>query len=178
MQEELMGEAQLDWAGEGDWGDPKKIMGSGNLLVAGAQILELPLMGKFADFLRLPTLRTIRFQEAQGPFRVKEGHVESDSFVLRSPRAALAISGWGGFLSGAESPIQWKILPTFSPELIPEQSRARLGRAIAQGASYFVGEVQLSGTWKEPKEQVGPKELTQVLTEQIFNLQDLLEDLF
>lgn len=177
-QEELMGEARLDWSGEGDWGDPKKIAGSGNLLVAGAQILELPLMGKFADFLSLPTLRTIRFQEAQGPFRVKEGRVESDSLVLRSPQAALAISGWGGFLSGAESPIRWKILPTFSPELIPEQSRARLGRAIAQGASYFVGEVQLSGTWKEPKSKFVPKKLTQVLNEQIFNLQDLLEDLF
>lgn len=177
-QEELMGEARLDWSGEGDWGDPKKIAGSGNLLVAGGQILELPLMGKFADFLGLPTLRTIRFQEAQGPFRVKEGRVESDSFLLRSPQAALAISGWGGFLNGAESPIQWKILPTFAPELIPEQSRARLGRAIAQGASYFVGEVQLSGTWKEPKSKFVPKKLTQVLNEQIFNLQDLLQDLF
>ena len=166
-QEELSGEARLDWSGEGDWGDSKKIAGSGNLLVAGGQILELPLMGKFADFLGLPTLRTIRFQEARGKFRVKEGRVETDSLVLRSPQAALAISGWGGFLSRAESPIQWKILPTFAPELVPEQTRALLGRAIAQGASYFVGEVQLSGTWKEPKSKFVPKKLT-----------DLLQDLF
>jgi hypothetical protein len=177
-REAFSGQLQADWTGEGAWGDLKSFAGPGNLEVAGAQILELPLMGRFAEFLGLPTLRTIRFQEARGPFRVKEGRVEIDSLILRAPQATLTISGWGGFLSGAESPIQWKILPTFAPELVPEQSRARLGRVIAKGASYFVGEVQLSGTWKEPNPKFVPKKLTQVLNEQIFNLQDLLSDLF
>lgn len=177
-QEALSGQLQADWTGEGAWGDLKSFAGPGNLDVAGAQILELPLMGRFAEFLDLPTLRTIRFHEAKGPFRVKEGRVETDSLMLQAPQATLTISGWGGFLSGAESPIQWKILPTFAPELVPEQSRARLGRVIAKGASYFVGEVQLSGTWKEPNPKFVPKKLTQVLNEQLFNLQDLLSDLF
>ena len=177
-REGFSGQLQMDWSGGGGWGDPKEIAGSGNLHVAGAQILELPLLGKFADFLGLPTLRTIRFQEAMGPFGIKQGRVETDSLILRSPQAALTISGWGGFLNGAESPIQWKILPVFAPEFIPEQGRVPLGRAIAKGASYFVGAVQLSGTWKEPKSKFVPKKLTQILNEQLFNLQDVLSDLF
>ncbi len=177
-QEALSGQLQADWTGEGAWGDLKSFAGPGNLDVAGAQILELPLMGRFAEFLGLPTLRTIRFQEAKGPFRVKEGRVETDSLVLRAPQATLTISGWVGFLNGAESPIQLKILPTFAPELLPERGRIPLGKAIAKGASYFVGEVQLSGTWKNPQSKFIPKKLTQVLNEQIFNLQDLLSDLF
>ena len=177
-QEEMSGELQADWTGEGISGDLKSIAGPGNLRVAGAQILELPLMGRFAEFLGLSTLKTIRFHEAAGPFRVKDGRVETDSLVMRSPQATLAISGWGGFLNGGDSPIHWKILPTFALELIPEKSRAPLGRAIAKGASYFIGEVRLSGTWKNPQSKFVPKKLTQVLNEQIFNLQDLLGDLF
>ncbi len=118
-------------------------LGTAGILLAGGQILEIPLLGRFAEFLSLPVLSAIRFQEAEGPFRVKEGRVETDSLVLRSPRAVLTISGWGGFLQGTESPIQWKILPSFTSDVI--------GTAIAKGTSYVVGEVQLVGTWKEPK---------------------------
>ncbi len=172
------GGLRAEWSGAGEWGRAESIAGNGTLDVAGAQILELPLLGKFAEFLGLPTLRTIRFQEAQGPFRIKEGRVETDSLLLRSPQATLAIRGWGGFLNGAESPIQWKIFPTFAPELIPEESRSKIGKVIAKGASYFVGEVQLLGTWKEPKRKFVSKKVTQILNEQIFNLQDILGDLF
>ncbi len=175
---EFSGRLKMEWEGGGTAGNPESISGSGQLEVTGAQILEFPLLGKFAEFLGLPTLRTIRFQEGRGPFRVKQGCVETDSLILRSPQVTLTISGWGGFLNGAESPIQWKIFPIFAPELIPEQGRVPLSRAIAKGASYFVGAVQLSGTWKEPKSKFVPKKLPQVLNEQLFNLKDVLNDLF
>ena len=175
---DFAGRLRLAWTGEGAWGRPESIAGTGMLDVAGARILELPLLGKFAEFLALPTLRTIRFNEAQGPFRIKQGRVETDSLMLRSPQVTLVVSGWGGFLKGAESAIQWKILPTFAPELIPQESRSQLGKAIAKGASYFVGEVHLLGTWKEPKRKFVPKKTTQILNEQIFNLQDILGELF
>ena len=135
-------------------------------------------MGKFADFLGLPTLHKIRFQEAQGPFRLSDGKIQTDSLQLKSPQATLTITGWGGFLQGVQSPIRWRILPTFAPELIPEESRRVIGKVIAQGASYFIGEVQVSGTWKEPKRKFISKPVTQILNEQIFNLQDLFKEIF
>lgn len=172
------GQLSAEWAGQGRGADPAAVTGEGGLEVTGAQILEFPLLGGFADFLALPTLHSIQFQEAQGSFRVKGGRVETESLQLKSPRATLTIAGWGGFLQGAESPIRWKILPTLSPELLPEESRSKIGRAITKGASYFLGEVQLTGTWKQPKRKFVPKPVMQILNEQVFNLEDLLKDLF
>jgi hypothetical protein len=90
----------------------------------------------------------------------------------------MTIVGSGGFLKGADSPIDWKVFPTLSPELIPEESRSKIGKAIVQGTSYLVGEIQITGTWKNPKRNFVPKPITQILNEQLFNIQDLLKDLF
>lgn len=175
---EFAGQVKLDWAGKGTAGDLAGITGPGNLHIQGARILEIPFLGKFGEFLGMANLQTIRFQEAQGPFLIKEGKISTEALVLRSPQATLTISGWGGFLQGVESPIKWRILPTFAPELIPEETRSKLGKAVAKGASYFIGEVQLSGTWKEPQRKFVSKKVTQILNEQIFNLQDLFQDIF
>jgi len=144
--QDFSGQIQAEWSGGGESGRLQSVAGSGRIKVTGAKILELPLLGRFAEFLSLPTLRTIWFQETEGPFRVKEGRIEIDSLVIRSPQAALTISGWGGFLQGLESPIQWKILPSFAPELIPN--------IIVKGARYVSVQVELGGTWKEPKRKL------------------------
>lgn len=175
---EISGQLALEWAGAGETGKPETAEGAGTVRVAGAQILELPLMGNFADFLKLPTLRSIRFHEAQGPFRIRQGRMETDSLVLASTQATLTISGWGGFLKGPESPIEWKVLPTLGPELLPEESRSKLGRVIAQGASYFVGEVYVTGTWAKPQHKIVSKKPVQILNEQIMNLGEVLEGIF
>ncbi len=172
------GQLTGEWEGRGLPGELSSIEGAGTLQVTGARILELPLLGGFADFLGLPTLRSIQFQEAVGGFALREGRVETDSLQIRSPRATLTIVGWGGFLQGTDSPIRWKVLPTFTPDLLPEESRSRIGRVITQGARYFLGEVQLGGTWKQPKRKFVPKPMTQILNEQIFNLEDLLKEIF
>ncbi|MBI3318859.1 MAG: AsmA family protein [Candidatus Omnitrophica bacterium] len=174
---DLSGGFFLTWEGTGEGTDLSRIRGEGLLEIQGAKILELPFLGELGQLLRLPSLRSIVFEAARGPFAVSEGNLKTESFQLKAPQATLTVMGRGGFLQGAESPIQWKILPTLSPELLPEESRSRLGKVIAQGTSYLVGEVRVTGTWKNPKTTFVSKPLTQILNEQLLNLQDLLKDL-
>ncbi len=174
----LSGQLSLNFKGKGQTGNLAALQGDGAVLVQGGQILELPFLGRFADLLKIPSLRSIAFQEAGGTYQVRNGEMITEAFKLKSPRAILVVTGSGGFLQGLESPIRWQILPTLSLELIPEES-SKVGRAIAQGASYLVGELRITGTWKEPKSTFVPKPLTQILNEQLFdNVQDLLKDLF
>ena len=81
-------------------------------------------------------------------------------------------------MNGTDSPIEWRIFPTLIPELIPEETRAKLGRVIAKGASYLIGEIRIKGTWKDPKRALIAKPLIQILNEQLFNIQDFLKELF
>ena len=176
--EKLSGQMNLDWSGQGEAAALASIQGNGTLHIGGGHIAELPLLGQFADFLGIPTLRTITLQEAQGSFRIEQGTVRSEGIQLRAPQASLNIQGSGGFLQGKESPIDWRIVPTLAPELIPEDVRSRIGRAIAHGTSYLIGEVRIRGTWKNPKRTFTSKPITQILNDQIFNLQDLFKQLF
>jgi hypothetical protein len=154
------------------------VEGKGAVQLRGGRILELPVLGRFAELLKVPSLRTIVFQEAEGPFLLTHGQLQTDAFQLKSPQATLNIIGSGGFLNGADSPIDWRVYPILSPDLLPEETRSKLGRVIAKGTSTLIGEIRITGTWKNPKKTFIPKPLTQILNEQIFNLQDLLHDLF
>ncbi len=174
----LAGWLSGEWEGQGEGGNLAALSGAGDLRIAGAQILEFPLLGDFAGFLGLPSLRKIVFQEAQGTFLLGQGKIRTKDLQLRSPQATLTILGEGGFLQGTDSPIHWRILPTLSPELIPEESRSKIGKIIAQGASYLIGEVRIMGTWKNPKRKFLSKPVTQILNEQLFNLQDILREFF
>jgi len=176
--EKLSGQMNLEWSGQGESSGLDSIQGNGTIHIGGGRIAELPLLGQFADFLGIPTLRTIMLQEAQGAFRIEHGTIQSDGLQIRAPQASLNILGSGGFLQGKDSPIDWRIVPTLAPELIPEDIRSRIGRAIAHGTSYLIGEVRIKGTWKNPKRTFTPKPITQILNDQIFNLQDLFKQLF
>ncbi len=176
--QQLSGQMVLEWSGQGEGTALPLIQGNGTIHVGGGRIVELPLLGQFADLLGLPTLRTIVLQEAQGSFRIEQGAVRTEAFQIRAPQASLNIVGNGGFLQGADSPINWRIVPTLAPELVPEETRARIGRVIAKGTSYLMGEIQIKGTWKNPKRTFLSKPIVQILNEQIFNLQDLFKQLF
>ncbi len=176
--QEIAGLLNLDWTGSGESNLPETIQGKGRLQIAGGRIFEFPFLGQFADLVRAPALKTIAFREAKGTFETADGKIETKDLQVSSPQATVSIMGWGGFLKGLESPIEWRLVPTFAPELIPEETRSQIGKVLAKGASYFVGEVRISGTWKEPKTKFISKPVTQILNEQLFNLQDLLGDLF
>lgn len=175
---QMSGQLQADWEGGGEGADLASLSGPGTIRIHGAQILELPLLGRFAELLSLPSLNRIAFQEAQGPFRLAQGKVQTDGFMLTAPQATLTVTGSGGFLQGADSPIAWRVLPTLSPELIPEESRAKIGKVIAKGASYLIGEVIVEGTWKTPRTRFVSRPLTEILGDHLSNLQELLGDLF
>ncbi len=174
----LSGRLVGQWSGTGEGGNLASVNGAGALQVAGAQILEFPLLGGFAELIGAPALRAIAFQEAQGSFHLEEGKIQTADLRLTSPQATIAVVGWGGFLKGVESPIDWRIVPTFAPKLLPEETRSKIGKVIAKGTSYLMSEVRITGTWKEPKKKLISKPVTQILNEQLFNVQDLLEDIF
>jgi uncharacterized protein YhdP len=171
------GKLAIQWNGKGNGTALESYDGIGAVAVAGAKIFELPFLGKWADLLGVGALKAIHFREADGNFIVKDGFIVTDSLQLRSPEAQLKIVGKGGFLKGTDSPINWRLAPLLAADLLPEENRLKIGKAVAQGASYFLGEIQISGTWKEPKRKFVPKPITRILNEQIFNLQDLLGSL-
>lgn len=173
----LSGQLSGEWSGQGEALALEAARGSGKVQIVGAQILELPLLGRFAEFLGMPSLRKIVFQEAQGNFAVAQGKIQTEDLQLRSPQATLTLIGQGGFAQGVNSPVDWRVIPTLSADLIPEESRSKIGRVIAKGTTYLIGEYRITGTWREPKRKFNPKPVTQILNEQLFNLQDLLEEL-
>ncbi len=175
--EKFSGKLAVQWNGKGNGTALESYEGTGALAIAGAKIFELPFLGKWADLLGAGSLKNIDFHEADAKFTVKDGFVMSDSLQLHSPQAQLRIMGKGGFLQGGDSPINWTIAPLLAADLLPEEKRLKIGRAVAQGASYFLGEIRLSGTWKNPKRKFVPKPITRILNEQIFNLQDILGSL-
>lgn len=175
----MEGRLDAEWQGAGRGGELASLSGPGSIRITGARIAEVPLLGNLADILNLPTLRAIAFQEAQGNFRVGGGRVMTEDFTMTSPQAKIVAVGWGGFLQGGDSPISWRVLPTLSPEVLPEETRSKIGEVLAKGASYLVGEIQVDGTWNKPKTRFISKPLTEALGEQILdNLQGLLKDLF
>ncbi len=174
----LSGRLFLNLEAGGGMKQLSSLKGTGTVQIRGGQILELPFLGRFADLVNFPALKTIVFQEAEGPFVLEDGNLRTALFQLKSPQATLTLMGSGGYLNGVDSPIRWRIFPTLSAELIPEEARSMLGRVIAKGASYLVGEIRITGTWKNPKSTFVPKQITQILNEQLFNLQDVLKDLF
>ena len=175
---EMSGQLQANWEGSGRLGDLSSLSGPGAIQVRGAQILEVPLLGEFAQFLALPSLKKIAFQEAQGPFTLEHGKIQTEKFTLSAPQATLTVIGSGGFLQGPDSPISWHVLPMLSPELLPEETRSTIGKVLAEGASYLIGEVRVEGTWKSPRTRFIPKPITKIIGEQISNLQELLKELF
>lgn len=177
-KQEVAGRLDLEWQGQGEIADAAAINGAGRVEITGGRIFEFPFLGQFAELIRAPALRAIAFQQARGSFRLSDGRVRTEDLQLISPQATVSIMGSGGFLQGLDSPIQWKIIPTFAPEILPEESRSKIGEVLAKGASYFVGEVQIGGTWKQPQKKFVSKPVTRILNEQIFNVQDLLEEIF
>ncbi len=175
---DLSGKLSAHWEGGAQGFQPMSVEGKGSLQVRGGRILELPFLGPFADLIKIPTLQTITFQEAEGPFTVSKGALRTQAFQMKAPQVTLTIVGSGGFVQGVNSPIDWRIFPTLAPELVPPESRSKVGKAIAKGTSYLVGEIRLSGTWKNRKRTFVSKPVTQVLNEQLFNLQDLFQDIF
>lgn len=176
--QDLSGKLSAHWEGEAQGFQPMSVAGKGSVQVRGGRILELPFLGPFADLIKIPTLQTIIFQEAEGPFTLSNGALRTQAFQMKAPQVTLTIVGSGGFVQGLDSPIDWRIFPTLAPELVPPESRSKVGRAIAKGTSYLVGEIRLTGTWKSPKRTFVSKPVTQVLDEQLFNLQDLFRDIF
>ncbi len=176
---DISGKLSLEFDGGAKFSGLDTLSGKGNLRIDGGQIAELPLLGGFADLLKIPTLRTITLREAEGTFSVGNGRITTRNLELKAPpKMTLTTMGSCGFLSGAESPINLKILPTLSPDLIPEENRSKLGRVITQGTSYLIGEIRITGTWKEPKRRFIPKPIPQILNEQLLNLEELFKELF
>ncbi len=176
---EISGQLSLQFDGGAKFSGLETLSGKGNLRIEGGQIAELPLLGGFADLLMIPTLRTLTLREAGGTFDVGNGQITTKNLELKAPpKMTLTIIGSCGFLNGAESPIKLKILPTLSPDLIPEENRSKLGRVITQGTSYLIGEIRITGTWKEPKRRFIPKPIPQILNEQLLNLEELFKELF
>ncbi|MCM8812202.1 MAG: AsmA family protein [Candidatus Omnitrophica bacterium] len=177
-ERQLGGELSVQYQGSGTVSDLKNLAGEGDITIEGGRIAELPLLGGFADLFKMPTLKSIILQEAKGHFNVENGFLGTNNLELSSPQMTLNVRGQSGFLDGPRSPVEFRVIPTFAPELIPEETRSKIGKVLAKGTSYFVGEVQITGTWENPQRKFVSKPVTQILNEQIFNLQDILKDLF
>jgi len=174
---QMAGKLSLEWEGTGSGANLAQITGTGMTSIHGAEILELPFLGPFASLLKVPNLRTLVFQQAGGSFALREGRIQTDGLELKAPQAALTISGSGGFLQGVNSPIDWIIIPTLEPDLL-EEKQSKLGEVIARGTELLAGEIQVTGTWKNPKRSYRPQQLKDVINRQLKNLPELLEELF
>lgn len=175
---QIAGTLSLKARAEGRGADRESISGAGNLRIAGGEILELPFLGPFASLLQLPSLKSLVFREAEGNFALHEGRVETDALELRAAQGKLTISGSGGFLQGADSPIEWTIVPVLEPALLPGGERNGLGEIIARGTRLLVGEIRLTGTWRNPKRTVLSRTIGKDLPEQLFKeLPGILDEL-
>jgi len=166
------------FSGSGTGGDLGSLSGTGAVRILGGRLLDLPFLGPFADLLQLKGMSRIVFEQAQANYRIDQGRLYTENLLLAAANATVAISGWGGFLQGLDSPIQWTIVPNLQTQTAEGEEPSGLGELISAGTKILVGEVRLTGTWNRQEKKIVPRPITDQPVEEIIKIKNILEGLF
>jgi hypothetical protein len=141
-----LGPGRLHLTAEGTGSGAAALRGHGNLHLEKGRIPASPLLLRVQGFLATKLVGT-PYEASDVPFRLQNGRVEFDSFMVRADRLSLDMRGWvalEGPLSlvmSARAPREAVRVPGVSPQVLD---------TLADGEGYVLVPMTVTGTQRDP----------------------------
>ena len=158
----ISGKAMSKFEIYGHGKNPETITGKGNLFIKGGYLWELPLLKGLANILHLSDLSSIVFNEVTADFTIADKNVATSNLVLKAKNVELLAKGGVNF----DGIVDFFITTKISENYMKVNSEfARFANVLLAKAGQFIGNIRVSGTIKNPKFELMPPPLDEVLKE-------------
>lgn len=153
FKREIRGIMQAKAKLKGSMGHKESLYGTVWLEITDVNLWESNLFSGLASALMIPNLKQIIFTDAYGAFHIKNSKIETQNFKLVASALELNAKGRIGFDESIDTVIKIK----FKKELIDSSSGlSKLSSLILESAGWFLGNLRISGTLKEPVFTITP----------------------
>jgi len=142
----FFGTLSINGAAQGNTKDPESITGGGHLTIKNGNIWEFDPLRGLGTFLFVPRFSNIVFEDAQGDYFIREGHIETKNLQLRGKELSLLIEGELSF-KGEIDALVFTQAPTGPGENIKLFNTTH--QAFTKTSSLTA--IEIKGTLKEPK---------------------------
>jgi len=138
---------------KGSIGATNSILGKSWIEIKNANLWETGLFKGIADALFIPQLKEVAFTDAFGAFQIKNSRFYTDKFKLVSNEMELVTKGSLGFDDTVDATIKIRL----KKELIQESAwLSKISSILLESAGWFIGNINISGTTKDPVYTVTP----------------------
>jgi hypothetical protein len=141
--QEIRGQASASLALQGEWADPTTRRGRGDVLIAGKQMYQIPLLLGLLDVTNLSLPTTSPFNEGTARYLVEGNRVTFEQLQMRSDSMLMSGNGWLDFGSK-------QVRMNFTTEN-PNLPRLPLISDVWDGAKQELLQIQVRGTVQSPK---------------------------
>jgi hypothetical protein len=147
--------------------NPETIKGEGLLFIKGGSLWEIPLLKGIADFLFMPNLSNIVFDEVAAHFAVANGAVSTSDLRLHSQNIGLLVEGSVFFNGNLDLLVTTSISENFARGTSEFE---RLAGALLAEAGQLVGRIKVGGTIKNTEYKIMPFPLDKILKDKVKEL--------
>lgn len=138
---------------KGSIGATNSILGKSWIEIKNANLWETGLFKGVATALFIPQLKEVAFTDAFGAFQIKNNRFYTDKFKLVSNEMELITKGSLGFDDTIDATIKIRL----KKELIQESAWfSKISSILLESAGWFIGNINISGTTKDPVYTVTP----------------------
>lgn len=156
--------ANADLGGYGNNLDTLK--GKGQFQISDGKFWELPVFSGLANILYIPGVSKIAFGEARGTFTISNKKIYTDDTIMSSEQMSLTGNGTVDF----DGNLDFQITAAFDKSLLEVASPLGPFRDfLIDKEGHYLGDINLSGTTKDPKFKINPLPLDKILQNKLFN---------
>jgi hypothetical protein len=138
---------------KGAIGVTNSLLGKSWIEIKNANLWETGLFKGVATALFIPQLKEVAFTDAFGAFQIKNNRFYTDKFKLVSNEMELITKGSLGFDDTIDATIKIRL----KKELIQESAWfSKISSILLESAGWFIGNINISGTTKDPVYTVTP----------------------
>lgn len=138
--------------------DLNNLKGTGWFAISNGHLWEIPLLGRLAETMQLAMLTKVEIKEAAGNFTIADKKISTQNLQFLSPQLNMSARGDLGFAGE----LDFNIGLTFAPGFAKENEFTRLAMLLADETGRLLGQVNLSGTLKEPRYAFVPFHLDRI----------------
>ncbi|PIP67542.1 MAG: hypothetical protein CO035_07635 [Candidatus Omnitrophica bacterium CG_4_9_14_0_2_um_filter_42_8] len=160
VKKEVSGTCNANIKLKGAIGATNALYGKSWVEIKNANLWESTLFKGISAALFIPNLKKVVFTDAFGALQIKNSRFYTDNFKLVSKEMELAIKGSLGFDDTADATIKIRM----KKELIQESAwLAKISSILLESAGWFIGNIKVTGTTKDPVFTVTPVGIGNIL---------------
>lgn len=138
---------------KGAIGVTNSLYGKSWIEIKNANLWEATIFKGVATALFIPELKEVAFTDAFGAFQIKNSRFYADNFKLVSKEMELVTKGSLGFDDTIDATIKIRL----KKDLIQESTwLSKISSILLESAGWFIGNINVSGTTKDPVYTVMP----------------------